>query len=277
MKGKIDVSEELLFSVLKKLDRYLSKKVEDDRLSVDLENDFAFLFENNTLFPVKNSNLPDINTLLGVEEQKKQLLYNTEKFVKGLPANNVLLWGERGTGKTSLIKGVLKVFKDKNLKMIMVPKSHILDIWKLYDFIDEKRDYRFIIFIDDLSFEENQPEYKELKTVIDGGLKGIPDNLLFYVTSNRKNLLPIRFSDRDTDDTRISDTIEEKLSLVDRFGLRLGFFHMDKKTFLDIVDMYASLYGITMDREELHKRALQFSLNYGVRNGRVALQFIRSL
>ena len=272
----MNIAEELITSVLLKLDKFLDEKIER-KDKVDFEKNIAFLYENSFLKPVKNPTLPDINNLLGIEEQKKQVLYNTEKFVKGKPANNVLLWGERGTGKSSLVKGVLKIFVDEGLRMILVPKKDIFSIWNLYDLAEENSEYRFIIFIDDLSFEENQPEYKELKTVIDGGLKGVPENLLFYVTSNRKNLVPVKFSDRDTDDTRVSDTIEEKLSLVDRFGLKLGFFHMSQKTYLDIVDMYADMFNIKIEKEELHRKAIQFSLNYGARNGRVALQFIKSL
>ncbi len=268
---------DLLENVLRKIDILLSEKIDKSEKDIDFDASPAFLYENGILKPVKNPKIPDINRILGYEDQKKKLLYNTEKFVEGKPANNVLLWGERGTGKSSLVKGLLNIFSDKGLRIILVMKRDILKLWDLYDILERNNRYRFIIFIDDLSFEENQSEYKELKTVIDGGIKGIPENLLFYVTSNRKNLIPVKFSDRDTDDTRISDTVEEKLSLVDRFGLRIGFFHMSQKTFLEIVDMYADLYGIKMDREELHRRALQFSLNYGVRNGRVALQFINSL
>ena len=273
----MNIAEELLTSVLSKLDKFLDKKLEINGEEINLEKNIAFLYENEKLKPIKNPKLPDLNNLLGIENQKRQIIYNTEKFISGKPANNVLLWGERGTGKSSLVKGVLKIFSDKGLRMVLVPKKEIFSIWNIYDLAEENPEYKFIIFIDDLSFEENQPEYKELKTVIDGGLKGVPENLLFYVTSNRKNLIPVKFSDRDSDDTRISDTVEEKLSLVDRFGLRLGFFHMSQKTYLEIVDMYADMFNIRMEKEELHRKALQFSLNYGARNGRVALQFIKSL
>ncbi len=273
----MNTAEELLTSVLGKLDKILDEKLEKKEVNLDFKNNIAFLYEGKFLKPVKDPKLPDIKNLLGIENQKKQILYNTEKFINGKPANNVLLWGERGTGKSSLVKGLLKIFSEKGLRMILVSKRDIFSLWEIYDLVENYPEYRFIIFIDDLSFEENQPEYKELKTVIDGGLKGIPENPLFYVTSNRKNLIPVKFSDRDTDETRVSDAIEEKLSLVDRFGLRLGFFHMSQKTYLDIVDMYAKSYSIKTEKEELHRKALQFSLNYGARNGRVALQFIKSL
>ncbi len=272
----MNISESLINSILEKLDIYLSSKIELKE-NIDFSTDKAFLYQNNKLLPVKNPRIPDLSHLIGIDTQKEAVIKNTKKFVEEKPANNVLLWGERGTGKSTLIKGLLGLFKDQGLRMIMIPKSEILKIWNLYDILEQEKDFKFILFIDDLSFEENQPEYKELKTVIDGGLKGVPENILFYVTSNRKNLIPVKFSDRETDDTRVSDTIEEKLSLVDRFGLRLGFFHMSQKTYLEIVDMYAKLYNINMRTEELHKKALQFSLNYGTRNGRVALQFIKSL
>ncbi len=273
----MNIPEDLVENVLKKIDKILEEKVDLDRKNIDFSKNTAFLYQNGRIKPVKNPKIPDINNLLGIDEQKKQIVYNTEKFVRGKPSNHVLLWGERGTGKSSLVKGLLKLFSKDGLRLILIPKKDLLKIWDLYDLLEEFKDFRFILFVDDLSFEENQQDYKELKTVIDGGLKGLPENIRFYVTSNRKNLIPVKFSDRNSDDTRISDTIEEKLSLVDRFGLRIGFFHMSQDTYLKIVDMYAKMYNIKMENRELHRKALQFSLNYGARNGRVALQFIQSL
>ncbi len=269
------LDEKLINSVFEKLDRYLSEKIVQE--SPDFYKNEAFLLDGNNLLAVKNPLYPDINTIIGVEEQKKKLLYNTEKFVQGKPANNVLLWGERGTGKSSLVKGLLPVFSKEGLRIVHIQKKDILNIWFLYDLLEGFKDLKFILFLDDLSFEENQTDYKELKTVIDGGLKGIPENILFYVTSNRKNLIPVRFSDRESDDTRLSDTVEEKLSLVDRFGLKLGFFKMSQKTYLEIVDMYAEKFGISVDKDKLYREALRYALEAGVRNGRVALQFVKSL
>ena len=131
--------------------------------------------------------------------------------------------------------------------------------------------------IDDLSFEESQTDYKEMKTLMDGGLEQMPDNLLFYATSNRKHLIPTRFSDSESDDVRPGDAIEEKVSLADRFGLRLGFSHMDQDTYLEVVDLYASRAGLYLDREVLHREAIRWALAAGGRNGRTAEQFVRSL
>ncbi len=270
------IDNKLLNSVLKKIDIYLSEKILDNE-KPDFDKNVAFLLDGNKLIPVKKPKYIDINSLIGIERAKNLILNNTEKFVNGRPANNVLLWGERGTGKSSLVKALIPIFSDRGLRLIHVQKKDIFQLWFLYDLLEEFDNYRFILFLDDFSFEENQVEYKELKTVIDGGIKGVPDNLLFYVTSNRKNLIPVKFSDRNTDDTRFADTLEEKLSLVDRFGLRIGFFKMSQKTYLEIVDFYASLFGISMDKEKLHRLAIQFADENGVRNGRVALQFIKSL
>jgi predicted AAA+ superfamily ATPase len=137
--------------------------------------------------------------------------------------------------------------------------------------------YRFILFIDDLSFEENQTDYKEMKTIMDGGLEDIPENVLFYATSNRKHLVPTRFSDSDNDEIRSADTVEEKLSLADRFGLRFGFYHFSQETYLEIVTSYAAQYGVRMDREKLERLALQWALYAGGRNGRIAEQFTRAV
>ena len=147
----------------------------------------------------------------------------------------------------------------------------------LFDVIAEHPSYRFILFIDDLSFEENQTDYKELKTIMDGGLEQMPDNLLFYATSNRKHLIPTRFSDTLNDEVRPSDTIEEKVSLADRFGIRIGFYHMTQDSYLEVVDLYATKAGITMDPTQLHELSVRWSLQAGGRNGRIAEQFVRSL
>ena len=152
----------------------------------------------------------------------------------------------------------------------------MMTIQELYDPIVEHPGYRFIIFIDDLSFEETQTDYKELKTIMDGGLEQVPDNLLFYATSNRKHLVPTRFSDNEEDDIRPGDTVEEKVSLAERFGMRLGFRHLDQDTYLDIVGLYARKAGVSIG-EDLRREAIRWALQSGGRNGRTAEQFVRSL
>lgn len=215
--------------------------------------------------------------LIGIDSIKDEVVRNTKNFTSGLPGNNVLLWGERGTGKSSLIKSLLTAFAGTSLRLIQVYKHDILTIRELYEAIFGNAGCRFIIFIDDLSFEENQTDYKELKTILDGGLEALPENLLFYATSNRKHLIPTKFSDNESDEIRPSDTIEEKVSLVERFGLRFGFYHFSQDTYLEIVSSYAAKYGVPMDREVLHLLAVQWALSAGGRNGRIAEQFIRSI
>jgi predicted AAA+ superfamily ATPase len=187
------------------------------------------------------------------------------------------LWGERGTGKSSLLKSLLTVFDGTPLRMVQIYKHDILTIQGLYDVIAGSKPYRFILFIDDLSFEESQTDYKEMKIIMDGGLEEIPENVLFYATSNRKHLVSTRFSDNDEDEIRPSDTVEEKVSLVDRFGLRIGFYHFTQDTYLEIVASYAGKYGVQMDKVRLEELAIRWATGAGGRNGRIAEQFVRSI
>ena len=270
--------QEILNEILKKLDLILSAYIKEPFIEDSLLKEHsAFLFYNSTLQPVKDYAKVNIDNLIGIDYQKEEIVKNTEKFIKGLPANNVLFWGERGTGKSSLVKAMLPMFADKGLKIIQVLKEDILNIFKLYPII-KNQDAYFILFIDDLSFESDEKDFKEFKTILDGGLFEIPENMLFYVTSNKKNLIPIKFSDReDSQYTRQSDILEEKLSLVDRFGLRLGFFRFDKENFIKIVKHYATIYNINMDERLLIEKALAYATEYGTFNGRTALNFIKSL
>jgi hypothetical protein len=169
------------------------------------------------------------------------------------------------------------MFHTTDLRLIQVHKHDILTIQEMYDLLGRSAPYRFILFIDDLSFEESQTDYKELKTIMDGGLEEIPGNVLFYATSNRKHLVPERFSDNESDEIRSSDTVEEKLSLSERFGLRFGFYHFSEETYLEIVTSYARRYGVPLDRERLERLAIQWALYAGGRNGRVAEQFARTV
>ena len=272
------MNEKLINEVLTKINKALDKFLGGEKQEIKFNEDFAYIFHKNNLKPVKNFDYKPLDNLLGIDYQKEELLRNTQKFVEGKPANNAILWGERGTGKSTLVKSVCYKFKDKGLKIIQVLKEDILSIFNLYDVIEQNKDYRFIIFIDDLSFEPQEKEYKEFKTIIDGTIYEIPENLLFYVTSNRKNLIPIKFSDREKDEeTRFSDALEEKLSLIDRFGLRLGFYQMDKNTYLKIVELYAKKYEVEMETQKLHLLAMRYAREMGALNARVALQFIKSL
>ncbi|RUM47591.1 MAG: ATP-binding protein [Hydrogenothermus sp.] len=272
------MDEKLLNEVLIKINRVLDRFLNEEKQKTDFSKDFAFIYHKNNLKPVKNFDYKPLNSLIGIDYQKEELLKNTKKFVEGKPANNAILWGERGTGKSTLVKSVCYHFKDKGLKIIQVLKEDILSIFNLYELIETNKNYKFVIFIDDLSFQPEEKEYKEFKTIIDGTIYEIPENLLFYITSNRKNLIPIKFSDREKDEeTRISDALEEKLSLIDRFGLRLGFYEMDKNTYLKIVEFYAKKYEIEMETQKLHLLAMRYAREMGALNARIALQFIKSL
>jgi predicted AAA+ superfamily ATPase len=265
--------------LLVKLDRLLDRFVDVGPEAPSFDKYQAFLWDGirRKMQPIKRPVRIDQEDLIGIESIKKQVVRNTKNFIDNRKANNVLLWGERGTGKSSLLKALLTVFDNTSLKMVQVYKHDILTIQELYALIARSKQYRFILFIDDLSFEENQTDYKEMKTIMDGGLEEIPDNVLFYATSNRKHLMPTKFSDNDSDDIRPSDTVEEKVSLVDRFGLRLGFYHFPQDTYLEIVASYAAKYGVRMDQDKLKHMALQWALGAGGRNGRVAEQFVRAI
>ena len=269
----------IIVSAFNKLDRLLEQYVGRRPSNADIGGHQAFLWngKSRSLEPIRRPARIDPSALLGIDEHKDRVLNNTRRFIAGSPANNVLLWGERGTGKSSLIKSLLTAFSKTTLRMIQILKHDILTVLDLYDIIADNPSFRFILFIDDLSFEENQTDYKEMKTLMDGGLEQLPDNLLFYATSNRKHLIPTRFSDNESDEIRSSDTVEEKISLADRFGVRIGFYHISQETYLEIVELLARRCGTALGGRELHTRAIQWSLESGGRNGRIAEQFIRSL
>jgi len=265
--------------LLVKLDRLLDRFVDVGPEAPSFDKYQAFLWDGarRRMKPIKRPVHVDQGDLIGIESIKKQVVGNTKNFIDSRKANNVLLWGERGTGKSSLLKSLLTVFDNTPLRMVQIYKHDILTIQELYALIAQSAPYRFILFIDDLSFEENQTDYQEMKTIMDGGLEEIPENVLVYATSNRKHLIPTKFSDNDSDDIRPSDTVEEKVSLVDRFGLRLGFYHFSQDTYLEIVGSYAAKYGVRMDQDKLKRMALQWALGAGGRNGRVAEQFVRAI
>lgn len=216
-----------------------------------------------------------LDNLVGIDTQKQRLLDNTRRFIESKPANNALLWGARGTGKSSLIKAVFNSCKDQGLRIIEVDKS---DLISLHDIVDDIRDLaqRFIIYCDDLSFESNETSYKALKSVLEGSIELPPKNVLLYATSNRRNLVPESMQDNLASthirgEVHYSDSIEEKISLADRFGLRLSFYSISQPEYLDIVDSYFKNAGI--EKSLLHKEALRFAAERGARSGRVARQF----
>ncbi len=230
--------------------------------------------------PIKRTAHVQLEDLVGYEGAKQKLIENTEAFVRGRRANNCLLFGDAGTGKSSSIKGILNRYYDDGLRIIELYKHELQD---LNDVISEikNRNYRFIIYMDDLSFEEFETEYKYLKAVIEGGLERKPDNVLIYATSNRRHLVRERAADKlelaDEDDLHSSDTVQEKLSLAYRFGVRIYFGKPDKKEFQNIVRVLAERWGITMPEEELFLQANQWELSHGGLTGRTAQQFIDHL
>jgi predicted AAA+ superfamily ATPase len=221
--------------------------------------------------------------LKDIDEQKSRLEANTRQFVLGRTANNVLLTGARGTGKSSLVKAALQAFAKQGLRLIEVDRADMVDLPEIADLI-ASRPERFIIFSDDLSFEANDPGYKALKSVLDGGISATNDNLLVYATSNRRHLMPEKMSEnletKHTEDGEIhpGETTEEKISLSERFGLWLSFYPFDQQQYLDIVTHWVSVLGpkhAAANTEALRKAALLWALERGSRSGRVAYQFAR--
>ncbi|RGO27961.1 ATP-binding protein [Dorea sp. OM02-2LB] len=219
-----------------------------------------------------------LDDLVGYDIQKQKLIENTEAFVEGRRANNCLLYGDAGTGKSSSIKAILNQYYDQGLRMIEVYKHQFQDLNDVIAQI-KNRNYKFIIYMDDLSFEEFEIEYKYLKAVIEGGLEKKPDNILIYATSNRRHLIRETFKDKADRDEELhtNDTVQEKLSLVARFGVTIYYGAPDKKGFQEIVLELARANGIEMEDEELLLEANRWEMNHGGRSGRTAQQFIDHL
>ena len=236
--------------------------------------------EYGILSPITTTGDMTLDDLVGYEEQKKKLMENTEAFVAGRKANNVLLFGDAGTGKSTSIKAILNQYYSRGLRMIEVYKHQFKDLSKVISEI-KNRNYRFIIYMDDLSFEEFEIEYKYLKAVIEGGLERKPDNVLIYATSNRRHLIRETWSDRSDmsqDELHRSDTMQEKLSLVARFGVSIGYYKPSQKEYFNIVTTLAKKYPeITLTDEELRAEANKWELSHGGISGRTAQQFINHL
>lgn len=236
--------------------------------------------EYGILSPITTTGDMTLDDLVGYEEQKKKLMENTEAFVAGRKANNVLLFGDAGTGKSTSIKAILNQYYSRGLRMIEVYKHQFKDLSKVISEI-KNRNYRFIIYMDDLSFEEFEIEYKYLKAVIEGGLETKPDNVLIYATSNRRHLIRETWSDRSDmsqDELHRSDTMQEKLSLVARFGVSISYYKPSQKEYFNIVTTLAKKYPeITLTDEELRAEANKWELSHGGISGRTAQQFINHL
>ena len=227
------------------------------------------------IVPIQNIAHVYLDDLVGYEIPKQKLIENTEAFVEGRKANNCLLFGDAGTGKSSSIKGIANEYYEKGLRIIEVYKHQFQDLNDVITQI-KNRNYKFIIYMDDLSFEDFEIEYKYLKAVIEGGLEKKPKNVLIYATSNRRHLVLEKFSDKEErrDDLHAGDTVQEKLSLVSRFGVTIFFAAPDKKEFQNIVRVLAERYGVKLPEEELLLEANKWELAHGGLSGRTAQQFI---
>lgn len=230
-----------------------------------------------TFTPINNMDKVMLDDLIGYEIQKKKLVENTEAFVQGRKANNALLFGDSGTGKSTSIKAIVNEYYDQGLRMIEIYKHQFKDLSNVIASI-KNRNYKFIIYMDDLSFEEFEIEYKFLKAVIEGGVETKPDNILIYATSNRRHLIKETWNDRNDMESNnglhISDTIEEKLSLVNRFGCQISYSKPSQKEFFDIVIGLARKNNVKMTDEELMAEANKWELSHGGISGRTAQQFI---
>jgi len=230
--------------------------------------------------PVNNADSIRLDDLVGYEYQKKQLVDNTKAFTEGKVANNALLYGDAGTGKSTSVRAVLNEYFDKGLRMIEIYKHQFQDLSDVIASIKD-RNYYFIIFIDDLSFEEHEVEYKFLKAVIEGGVESRPDNILIYATSNRRHLIKETWKDKNdmefAGDVHRSDTMEEKLSLSARFGVLINYSNPNRQQYHEIVESLAQRAGITMERDKLLLAANTWELRHGGVSGRTAQQFINHL
>lgn len=230
-----------------------------------------------TFTPINNMDKVMLDDLIGYEIQKKKLVENTEAFVQGRKANNALLFGDSGTGKSTSIKAIVNEYYDQGLRMIEIYKHQFKDLSNVIASI-KNRNYKFIIYMDDLSFEEFEIEYKFLKAVIEGGVETKPDNILIYATSNRRHLIKETWNDRNDMESNNglhrSDTIEEKLSLVNRFGCQISYSKPSQKEFFDIVIVLARKNNVKMTDEELMAEANKWELSHGGISGRTAQQFI---
>ncbi len=241
---------------------------------------FVWHPERGELAPVDKISRVALELLRGVDAQKEILLENTRRFAVGLPANNAMLWGARGMGKSSLVKAAHEAVNRERPGSLALVEIHREDIRTLPTLLNLLRlaARRCVILCDDLSFEKEDADYKALKSVLDGGIEGRPENVLFYATSNRRHLMPRDMIENERS-TAINpaEAVEEKVSLSDRFGLWLGFHNSSQDVFFAMIDGYAAAYGLPIDTEELHAAAVEWSMTRGGRSGRVAWQFIQDI
>lgn len=279
------VKEEKMFRVLDRLESLIDRvesMVPAPPGSPDLSAAVAFRWrkinDRSFLQPVKYPHQVRLADLHSIDRQKNELVRNTLQFVRGLPANNALLWGSRGTGKSSLVKALLNEYSRRGLRLIEVDKHDLIDLPEIVDQVRDSSE-RYVIFSDDLSFEANDPSYKALKAALDGSVHAPPENVLIYATSNRRHLLP-EYMSENLDAHRVdgeihqSEAVEEKISLSERFGLWISFYPFKQDQYLEIAFYWLEYFNaLPEDAEEARQAALQWALTRGSRSGRSAYQF----
>ncbi|MDF1855583.1 ATP-binding protein [Pseudooceanicola sp.] len=247
----------------------------------DFDGADAFVFHVNPerLEPVTRVNRVDLGLLIGIERARDTLLANTLQFARGLPANNALLWGARGMGKSSLVKAIHAEIRRQGqpLKIVELQREDLPSVSRLMQLLSAAP-HRFVLFCDDLSFSHDDEHYKSLKAVLDGGIAGRPENVLFYATSNRRHLMPRDMIENERSSAiSPSEAVEEKVSLSDRFGLWLGFHACDQDAYLAMIRGYCDAYGLNIDAASLRAEAIEWQATRGARSGRVAWQFFTDL
>ena len=252
--------------------------------ALDSADAFVWLADGDRLEPVPQVNRVELDLLQGIARQREVLLENTQRFARGLPANNALLWGARGMGKSSLVKAVHAQVNAEaepgDYGSLALIEIHREDIPSLPRLLTRVREYerRCILFCDDLSFDTADTSYKSLKAVLEGGIEGRPANVIFYATSNRRHLMPRDMIENERSSAiHTSEAVEEKVSLSDRFGLWLGFHNCDQDTYFAMVEGYAARYGLDLPNETLRAEAKEWAITRGSRSGRVAWQYIQDL
>ncbi len=253
---------------------------ERETMSLNTADGYVWHAKSEHLEPVGQINRVALGLLKGIDHVRDQLLENTERFAAGLPANNALLWGARGMGKSSLIKAIHATINAREPGSLMLIEIHREDIPSLPQLLAKLRatSRRTVLFCDDLSFESDDTTYKSLKAVLEGGIEGRPPNTIFYATSNRRHLMAQDMIENESS-TAIhpSEAVEESVSLSDRFGLWLGFHTCDQKTYFDMIEGYIAWHGIEISAGELKAQAIEWSMARGARSGRVAWQFVQDL
>jgi predicted AAA+ superfamily ATPase len=269
---------ELLAPMLTRMAEALERIAPSYQFPDNLEDAQGYIWEAQLrkLQKIEEIERLPLSCLEGIEQQKQQLLENSRAFAKGLRANNALLWGARGTGKSSLLKAVHGALLSEGLDcaIVEVQREDIQDLPYIMQVLKQSN-RRFILFCDDLAFEEADSSYKSLKAVLEGGLSGRPDNIVFYATSNRRHLMPRQMIDNERGSAiNPSEAIEEKISLSDRFGLWIGFHSVDQETYLTMIETYVAFYKLPVELEQVESEALTWCIGRGHRSGRTAYQFI---